>query len=144
MSIPGGGFNLREQLAQASDLVRAENEGQHPSYEPATDPPPPATSAGESPEPKARARRKQTRRYDQMARIEGRLHLKQLRELTALTLKLRDQRGTPAGERERITNNTLLRVAVAVLLKHQHALVGTTEAELTDSLLTHLSPEDHR
>ena len=141
MSLPGG-FNLREQLAQASDLVRAENETHPATYEPADEP----TDAGgvASTDAKPRAKRRQTRRFDQMARIEGRLHLKQLRELTALTLKLRDQRHPSTGERERITNNTLLRVAVAVLLKHQHALTGTTEAELTDSLLTHLSREDHR
>lgn len=127
------GFNIRQQLEAAGEAVKAENEAQ---YSRESTPQAPE----QTPEPARSTKgRSQARRFDKMARIEGRLHYKQLRELNALTLKLRDHRNSPGGERERITNNTLLRVAVEVLLKHQSALKGSTERELTDSLMRHLS-----
>jgi hypothetical protein len=44
----------------------------------------------------------------------------------------RARAGGPAGER--ITVNTLIRVAVALLLSHAQELAGTTEEELRRSL----------
>lgn len=133
---PGGfGLDLRAQLARAGDQVRTENEQQQQHPAPAQGDPAPE-------QPARTTKRKPSRRYDRMARIEGRLHVKQLQQLNALSLKLRDHRVGTGGDRERITNNTLLRVAVAVLLKHQAAIRGDTEAEMVESLLRHLSPED--
>ena len=64
-------------------------------------------------------------------RIEGRLREDQVNELDALVRKLNRGRG---GEGERITKNTLLRVAVDLLLARSQHLQGGTENELTDSV----------
>lgn len=88
-------------------------------------------------EPKPRRRRK--RRFEDMRRIEGRLWPRQIRSLNSLRLDLQDQRtDEEVDNRERLTNNTLLRIAVAVLLDHKDALKGNTEEELLESLRRHL------
>ena len=70
-------------------------------------------------------------RYLQMERKEARLRLDQAEALATLTRRLNRAR---AGAGERITDNTLLRIAVDLLLEHQDALLGATEDTLRASV----------
>ncbi len=70
-------------------------------------------------------------RYLQLERKETRLRADQVNELTMLTRRLNRSR---AGVGERITENTLIRVAVDLLLDRAESLAGTTENELRDSV----------
>jgi hypothetical protein len=70
-------------------------------------------------------------KYLQLERKEVRLRLDQLDELTALTRRLNRARN---GKGERITENTLIRVAIDLLLERSDPLAGTTEEELRDSV----------
>jgi hypothetical protein len=68
--------------------------------------------------------------YLQLTRKEVRFHDDQLEALDRLARRLqRERRGRPG---ERITENTLVRVAVAALLKRADELTGATEAELLE------------
>lgn len=75
-------------------------------------------------------------KYLQLKRREARIYDNQADELTALTRRLNDQRkqsdGTTAGER--ITDNTLVRLAIDLLLERKQDLSGATEEELARSL----------
>ena len=117
-------IDLRTAISQAGEHVRAED----------------SSPDVKRPIPKPRT----SQRFDQLARIEGRLTAKQLADLTSLRLKLIDPKNTTSGPRERITNNTLLRVAVTVLLEHKNAVNGGTEKEITQSLLAHLDGRSAR
>lgn len=74
-----------------------------------------------------------THGYASLDRKETRLRTEQVNSLAVLTRRLnRDRRGTG----ERLTDNTLIRVAVDLLLRDADRLAGTTEAELLRSMLT--------
>jgi hypothetical protein len=120
---------------------------------PAVLPPRPApaeaapAAAAEKPEPRrpaprrvARGRRdagtagvteSQTPKWQSLERKELRLRADQLDELARIRRTLNRQRG---GEGERITENTLIRVAVDVILGRAGRLRGTTEDELRKSV----------
>ncbi|MBD2091848.1 hypothetical protein H6F67_18555 [Microcoleus sp. FACHB-1515] len=66
-----------------------------------------------------------------MERKEVRLRLSQLDNLTVVTRKLNRAR---KGKGERLTENTLIRVAIDLLLENAEQLQGTTEEELLRSL----------
>jgi len=66
-------------------------------------------------------------KYLTLVRKETRIRDEQLEELTSLTRKLNRQR---QGRGERLTENTLIRVAIDLLLDRKEELGGTTEAEL--------------
>jgi hypothetical protein len=68
--------------------------------------------------------------YLTLVRKETRLREDQLEQLTILTRKLNRQRR--GGER--ITENTLIRVAIDLLLSQSVKLSGATEAELLEAL----------
>ncbi len=70
-------------------------------------------------------------RYLQMERKELRLRLDQADELGRLTRRLNRAR---AKSGERITDNTLIRVAIDLLLQRSDRLAGATEEELRKSL----------
>lgn len=70
-------------------------------------------------------------KYQRMARIEGRLSEKQVDVVADLVRRLNRSRH---GEGERITQNTLLRVAVDLLLTRSDELRGASEDELLVSL----------
>lgn len=70
-------------------------------------------------------------RYLQLERKELRLRADQADDLARLTRRLNRAR---RGGGERITDNTLIRVAVDLLLQHVRQLAGTTERELRDSV----------
>lgn len=69
--------------------------------------------------------------WQRLERKELRLRADQLDELARLRRMLNRQRG---GAGERITENTLIRVAVDLLLGQADQLHGTTEAELRNSV----------
>ena len=71
-------------------------------------------------------------RYLTMERLEARLPLAQAKSLDGLVRRLNDAR--PRGVGERITVNTLLRVAADLLLARAGEIAGTTEAELRASV----------
>jgi hypothetical protein len=73
----------------------------------------------------------QTPKWQRLERKELRLRADQLDELAKLRRALNRQRG---GEGERITENTLIRVAVDVLLARAGKLRGSTEDELRKSV----------
>ena len=73
----------------------------------------------------------QTPKWKRLERKELRLRADQLDELARLRRGLNRQR---EGEGERITENTLIRVAVDLLLSRTGDLHGTTEDELRQSV----------
>ena len=127
--------------------------GQAPAAAPPVLPPRPApagespAAASEAPVPRrspasraARGRRgpgtaevteSQVPKWQRLERKELRLRADQLDELARLRRALNRQRG---GEGERITENTLIRVAVDVLLARAGKLRGRTEEELRKSV----------
>lgn len=72
-------------------------------------------------------------RYLEMQRVDGRIRPDQSEDLAALRRRILRGR---ADRSERITDNTLLRVAVDLLLARVPELVGDTEDEMAASLLT--------
>ena len=73
----------------------------------------------------------ETVRFDELERKEARVRLDQYEALQILSRQLnrsRNRRG------ERITENTLIRVAIDLLLSRQGEVAGTTEAELRASI----------
>lgn len=70
--------------------------------------------------------------YLQLARKEARLRVEQVDALAHLTRQLNRRRTHRGGER--LTDNTLIRVAVDVLLARVDELQGNTEEELRASL----------
>lgn len=70
--------------------------------------------------------------FSDLERKEARLRWDQIEDLTRLAKRLnRARRGQPG---RRITENTLIRVALDYLLEHQRDLTGRTESELLDEL----------
>ncbi len=70
-------------------------------------------------------------RYDQLERKEARLRPDQYGRLSGISRSLNRTR---AGRGERITENTLIRVAIDLLLQREADLAGDTEVELRRSL----------
>lgn len=70
-------------------------------------------------------------RYDQYERKEARLRADQYGQLSNTSRRLNRARN---GNGERITENTLIRVAIDLLLTREDDLAGTTEAELRKSV----------
>lgn len=98
-----------------SDLVREESQA---SPDPKPEP------------PESEANQEQLPKYLTLVRKETRLTDLQIEQLTILTRKL--NRCKKGGER--ITENTLIRVAVDLLLSRKDDLKGTTEDELRAAL----------
>lgn len=71
--------------------------------------------------------------YDKLPRFEGRATPRQLRQVNALRIDLMAKRTRRGGPR--ITNNTLIRVALDGLLASRRDLTGNDEDELRDSFL---------
>ena len=69
--------------------------------------------------------------YTQLVRKELRVFQDQAMDLKILTMTINN---TKLGMGERITDNTLVRVAIDLLLERKADLSGTTESELRDSL----------
>ena len=93
-------------------------------------------AAGEATPPKRRRRQARTDlpsgpKYLELMRKEVRFTDAQLDELTIVSRRLNKAR---RGSGERITDNTLIRVAVDLLLSQQSQLAGATEDELRKSV----------
>jgi hypothetical protein len=84
------------------------------------------------PRPEPDARGEQAPRYLQLVRKESRLRMDQIDALAVLTRQLGRRRTRRGGER--LTDNTLIRVAVDLLLERAGQLSGNTEDELLASL----------
>lgn len=69
--------------------------------------------------------------YTQFQRKEARLREDQADELSGLARKLSRSKSSPG---ERITDNTLIRVAIDLLLSQKGSLEGESEAELRKSI----------
>jgi hypothetical protein len=98
----------------------------------------PAAAHSSSPSPRRASHRRTTQpapgewvRFDQYERKEARLRPDQYGRLSTTSRELnRARRGTG----ERITENTLIRVAIDLLLERGDQLTGTSEAELRKSV----------
>ncbi|MDX2377754.1 hypothetical protein M4I32_13180 [Microbacterium sp. LRZ72] len=77
--------------------------------------------------------------YARLTRKEARIREDQDANLTALARRLMRRRTVRT---ERITENTLVRVAIDLLLAHQGALSGNTETEIRNSVLPHAALPD--
>lgn len=113
-------------------LIRANREGAGREQAPAAEEPgrgspaPDKTESGTNRVPK----------YLQLKRREARVYDDQADALTVLARRLNNGRRLPDGRTtgERITDNTLLRLAIDLLLTRTDELKGTTEEELAASL----------
>lgn len=74
-------------------------------------------------------------KYARLVRKEARLSEDQVDQLTRLSRAINRER--QPGEGERITENTLIRIAVELLLSRSGQLAGSTEEELAASLNLH-------
>lgn len=102
-----------EQPKTLADLVRTEGQG----------------IAAASQQPVAGPRQP---KYLSLVRKEARLRADQIDRLTAIARQLNRQK--IEGEGERLTENTLIRIAVDLLFVQADRLTGATEAELLASL----------
>jgi hypothetical protein len=73
-------------------------------------------------------------KYLTLVRREARIHEHQATELTRLSRHLNRLRTQQASTGERITDNTLIRVAIDLLLQQEPQIAGITEDELRTSL----------
>lgn len=86
----------------------------------------------ESGSPEVPELRSDVPRYRQLDRVDARLRADQIEALTELRKRIMRQR---ARKEERITDNTLIRVAVDLLLSRAGSLRGDTEEELRTAAL---------
>jgi hypothetical protein len=75
-------------------------------------------------------------KYLQLQRREARIHVEQADALTMLTRRLNSERRQPNGTTvgERITDNTLIRVAIDLLLQRENEIHGVSEEALAEGL----------
>lgn len=85
-----------------------------------------------TPEPRKSGSPDDQPRYKTMARMEARVRHDQVRDLADLRRAVAANR---TDKTERITDNTLLRIAVDFLLAHRELLEGNTEEELRASVV---------
>jgi hypothetical protein len=88
----------------------------------------------EPPAPEVHALEVQTPGLPKYLRLERKELLIWPDQITRLSLLARVLNRNRGGQGERITQNTLIRVAVALLLSRSQELAGTTEEELRRSL----------
>ncbi|WP_066466163.1 hypothetical protein [Sanguibacter suarezii] len=81
--------------------------------------------------PKVAPGKAASQRYDELVRKETRIRPDQYAALTRTQRALNKARGS---EGERITENTLIRVAIDMFLASEGAIAGTTEAEIRESV----------
>jgi hypothetical protein len=75
-------------------------------------------------------------KYLQLQRREARIHVEQADALTLLARRLNSERRLPDGTAvgERITDNTLIRVAIDLLLQRENEIRGTSEEAIAQGL----------
>jgi len=116
----------REEAPAAAAPIPAESPA--PAPPPAKEPPAHRTG---------RPRTPKVPKYRTLERKETLLRADQVEELTKLRRRLNRARGRGVGER--ITENTIIRVAVDLLLTHGNELQGVDEEELRNSVTSRLS-----
>jgi hypothetical protein len=122
-----------EQPAPTPPPPRPERPAEQPTDGPAAETgKPDLRPASASPRrPPTKSRTPRLPKYKTMERKEVLARGEQLDELTALRRRLNRAR---SGSGERITENTLVRVAIDLLLAHADQLSGATEEELRESV----------
>jgi hypothetical protein len=138
---PADGAELvdRAEYAPVAELVEATPEPPAQTTGERAHPRPtalPARSEADNGRPRPAAKTKPASgpgwvRFDQYERKEARLREDQYSQLTSESRRLNRQR---RGRGERITENTLIRVAIDLLLAKRSDLQGVDEAELRRSL----------
>ena len=118
----------------ARDL-RSKNKGESGSSE--------VPDSGSASRPKKRRKKKAPQaptgpKWASLERKDALLWPEQVAGLTELRRDLQRRRRAAGGGGERITENTLIRVAVSVLLEHGDALAGVDEEQLRESLTAEL------
>ena len=106
-----------------------------PAPEPAGKPAPPA-----APDPGSAT--DTVPKYLRLVRHDLRVRAQQMEALAALRRRISADRGRKERS-ERITDNTLIRVAIDLLLEHGDELAGATEDQIRDSALR-AAPPKHR
>jgi hypothetical protein len=106
-----------------------------PAPEPAGKPAPPA-----APDPGSAT--DTVPKYLRLVRHDLRVRAQQMEALAALRRRISADRGRKERS-ERITDNTLIRVAIDLLLEHGDELAGSTEDQIRDSALR-AAPPKHR
>lgn len=108
-----------------------------PEPEPEQTEPEPAAvvepAAPQDRKPRRPAKRRPAVKAQRLDRKEAQLRPDQLDDLTAVARRLNRARG--AGHPERLTENTLIRIGVDLLLAAAGDLAGATEDELRESVL---------
>lgn len=120
----------------AERSAASETDGSEDSMPSSTEPTPPRAHVSQRPSRRAAAGRPATGRaaavhHLELERKEARLRVDQFESLTSESRRLNRLRN---GEGERLTENTLIRVAVDLLLSDRSKLRGKTEAELRKSV----------
>ena len=115
-------------------------------------PAPPVPPAGAAPEPAGEPAAQATPdpgsatdavpKYLRLVRHDLRVRAEQMEALAALRRRISADRGRRERS-ERITDNTLIRVAIDLLLEHGDELAGATEDQIRDSALR-AAPPRHR
>jgi hypothetical protein len=120
-----------EPLAVGSPLVPPAGALPHPAPPPG---PPAAPPAGADPGPRGPGPN-----YLRFVRHDLRARAEQLEAVAALRRRITADRGR-AERSERITDNTLIRVAIDLLLAHGDLLAGATEEQIRESALRAAAP----
>lgn len=92
----------------------------------------PPAAKSQTPAPRKSGSQDGQPRYRTMARMEARIRHDQVTELAKLRRAVAANR---TDKSERITDNTLVRIAVDLLLSHRELLEGNTEEELRASVV---------
>lgn len=124
---------------ESATTVKEPAAAPEPQPTPAKPTPAPATSRPSTPRKTAKTKVREAQPdtaaggvgYENLERKDVRLHERQLDALADLTRKLNRRR---AGEGHRITENTLIRLSIDLLLQRADDLEGVTEADLARSL----------
>jgi hypothetical protein len=123
----------RKKLTSLLDSA-AVDETTEPQQQPTTETAPaeaPAAAAAEAPAPAAEKPAAATALFEDLVRKECRFRDDQLEDLSRSARRLQRTRLAPGP---RITDNTLIRVAVDLLMSRADELQGSTEAEIRASL----------
>lgn len=123
----------QEATQRAAEPIRKPAPGPDKKPAPAASRRTKVSQAAATPRRAAAAASESTTHWSEYDRLEARLREDQVVQLDALVRRLNKQRSGPG---ERITKNTLLRVATDLLLAQGEAVTGGTEAEIRASVIT--------
>lgn len=122
---------IGEQTAEKMDGAASSSPTSEPPSHHAPEPPTAPAARREEPKAPSTPTKQPRARYDELERKEARVRLDQYEALQALSRQLNKSRNRRG---ERITENTLIRVAIDLLNARASELEGATEAELRKSV----------